>query len=215
MHTAEKKYLSIDEALKTQNSATNQEIKSKFVDQHVNANINNMVNFILSAEHDHEKPFSYDDIENYYSFDEYNDDNISFDGGDEDDKQEAIDEVQALIDANADELSNLDDVDIEGLSDDQEASHDEIYAEQEAIRDSLEATLEELENLESKPQEILEYWHVSSYLCKKLSAYGQPTIDGYIWGRCTSGQAILLDYVIGKICADMEILEGQQHSWTK
>ena len=35
-----------------------------------------------------------------------------------------------------------------------------------------------------------------------------------VWGRCTTGQAILLDGVITRICADMGILEGQEYAWS-
>ena len=34
-----------------------------------------------------------------------------------------------------------------------------------------------------------------------------------VWGRATTGQAILLDGVISEICSDMEILEGQANEW--
>ena len=65
-------------------------------------------------------------------------------------------------------------------------------------------------------QEVFEWWMVSSYLCEKLKEKGCPIIEyENIWGRTTTGQAILLDYVITEICAEMEILQGQQNSWEK
>ena len=70
--------------------------------------------------------------------------------------------------------------------------------------------------LEYQPQEIMEWWIVSRFLYEKLQAKGYPVLEwgnNYYWGRCTSGQAILLDRVISEICSDMEILEGQKYSW--
>lgn len=64
--------------------------------------------------------------------------------------------------------------------------------------------------------EPLEFWIVDDYFGDKLKEKGQIVDDflGFtIWGRQTSGQAILLDYVIGSIAEDMEILEGQSNSW--
>ena len=65
-------------------------------------------------------------------------------------------------------------------------------------------------------QEIYEWWIVSEYLYGKLKAKGHPVLEwgnNYYWGRCTTGQAILLDGVISEICQEMEILEGQSYSW--
>lgn len=67
-------------------------------------------------------------------------------------------------------------------------------------------------------QEIFEYWAVSEFLWRKLREHGEPVAEinnTYIWGRTCTGQAILLDYVISKICEEMEILEGQKYSWAK
>jgi len=65
-------------------------------------------------------------------------------------------------------------------------------------------------------QEIYEWWIVSEFLYRKLKERGFPVLEwgnNYYWGRTTTGQAILLDNVITKICQDMEILEGQKHNW--
>lgn len=71
---------------------------------------------------------------------------------------------------------------------------------------------------EQQPQEILEWWIVSDFLYKKLKAHGEPVLDwgnNYYWGRTCSGQAIMLDDVISKICEEMQILEGQERDWSK
>ena len=64
--------------------------------------------------------------------------------------------------------------------------------------------------------EAYEHWIVTDWLAKKLEAHGEMVGDIFgltIWGRTCSGQAILLDYVISKICEELEILEGQKNEW--
>jgi len=73
-----------------------------------------------------------------------------------------------------------------------------------------------IEELEQEQQEIMEWWIVTDYLHRKLSEKGEPVLEwgnNYYWGRCCSGQAIMLDSVISEICSDMEILEGQKNEW--
>lgn len=64
--------------------------------------------------------------------------------------------------------------------------------------------------------EVNEWWFITEYLAKKLEDKGE-IVNYYfntpLWGRCTTGQAILLDSVISKICEEMEILEGQKYEW--
>ncbi len=72
------------------------------------------------------------------------------------------------------------------------------------------------EELEPEYQDILEWWAVSQDLYSKLKSFGCPVLqhgNTYVWGRCTSGQAIIMDHSISQICSDMEILEGQSNSW--
>ncbi|OQY10293.1 MAG: hypothetical protein B6I28_01215 [Fusobacteriia bacterium 4572_132] len=76
----------------------------------------------------------------------------------------------------------------------------------------------DIDDARSKPHEIFEYWIISKYFYNKLKEKGYPVIawgNNYYWGRCMTGQAILLDYVISNICEEMEILEGQKYSWAK
>ena len=71
---------------------------------------------------------------------------------------------------------------------------------------------------ESEPQEVYEWWIVTEWLYKKLKDKGYPVLEwgnNYFWGRCTTGQAILLDGVISDICEEMGILEGQKYDWSK
>lgn len=57
------------------------------------------------------------------------------------------------------------------------------------------------------PDEIFEYWLVSSDLAKKLKKKGEAVVlDFYgrsVWGRTTSGQACFMDTVIGEIYWDL------------
>jgi hypothetical protein len=83
----------------------------------------------------------------------------------------------------------------------------------------IEAKIDELENMEfDELPEVFEWWGVSSWFAEKLKEQGQVVIDEYqtsIWGRQTTGQAILLDSVVSRICEGMQILEGQANDWSK
>ncbi len=71
---------------------------------------------------------------------------------------------------------------------------------------------------ESEPQEIFEWWIVKEYLYKKLEEKGEPVLEwgnNYYWGRTCTGQAILLDGVISRICEEMGILKGQMFAWAE
>lgn len=62
--------------------------------------------------------------------------------------------------------------------------------------------------------EVYEHWLVSDRFAKKLKDKGEAVqvyLGLTIWARTTTGQSISLDYVIGKIAEDMEILEGQKN----
>lgn len=64
--------------------------------------------------------------------------------------------------------------------------------------------------------EVFEHWIVSNWIAGELSERGQPTgevLGLTIWGRGTTGQSILLDWVFCDIAASMGILEGQRNSW--
>lgn len=72
------------------------------------------------------------------------------------------------------------------------------------------------DDYDPEPQEIYEWWIVSEYLYRKLKEKGEPVLEwgnNYYWGRTCMGQAIKMDNVIGEICEEMEILEGQKYEW--
>ena len=181
------------------NSPVNQSIKSKFIGQHVYVNVNQMAEYILQQGwEDQNAPFSFDDVENYYSYPEYIETFANFGGGTEDERTEEIERLRDL-------QSDLYDQILEDKSNEGEI---------EAKREKIEEEIAELENLENEPKEVFEWWMVSDFLCNKLKEKGCAVLSNEnIWGRTTTGQAILLDCVISQICADMEILEGMANSW--
>jgi len=80
----------------------------------------------------------------------------------------------------------------------------------------LEFCLPGIENARGEAQEICEWIHVSNWLYDRLREKGHPVWnDGkvYVWGRTSTGQAVLFDDVISEICNDMEIFEGQKNEW--
>lgn len=72
-------------------------------------------------------------------------------------------------------------------------------------------------NAKEENNEAYEWWFVTDWFAEKLAEHGEMVIRGWhnVWGRGCSGQAILLDWVIGKIAEEMEILEGQEHDWSQ
>ena len=89
---------------------------------------------------------------------------------------------------------------------------DVFDTEHEAMQNAVEQN-----NLDYDYLEPYEYWIVTDWFADKLESKGQMILKDFygltIWGRCTTGQAILLDHVIGQIAEDMEILEGMKNEW--
>jgi hypothetical protein len=191
------------------NSNVNQEIKGQFIGIHVHANVNQLIEFILSATSQHnfkDAPFTFDDIENFYSYPEWSGkvlgENLYFGGGSEDDKNNFLAEFERL-EQETEELFEAEEI--------SEVTKDKNL---EAIQEAKE----EIEALETEPAEVYEWWLVSDYLGEKLRQEGQVILEdgnNFYWGRQTTGQAILLDGVISRITSGMEILDGQPNSWAK
>lgn len=149
-----------------------QEKAGQFVAREVYGNINAMVEYILRQE-DSEAPFTHDDIENMFRFPEYYGTYANFPGGTE---EELTEEIERL----------------EGLQNDYEIEDSEWH--------EIQGEIDDLEHLEEEPQEIFEWWLVSGHLAEKLRDKGEPVImDENIWGRTSTGQAILLDSIINEI----------------
>jgi len=82
---------------------------------------------------------------------------------------------------------------------------------EEACQDCVEAN-----DLDYDYVEAYEHWLVSDWLAGRLRAHGEMVgrvLGLTIWGRTTTGQAIYMDWVISKICEELEILEGQENEW--
>lgn len=72
--------------------------------------------------------------------------------------------------------------------------------------DSETGKCEDCYEASNEPQEILEWWLVSSWLGRKLLIEGEPILEssyGIWWGRTTSGQAVSLDFIVNKIYEDV------------
>lgn len=185
------------------NSSVNQEIKRKFVDREILSTAGSLVEYILSKD-DREAPFSWDDVENLYMYPEWNQnvlgENLYFPGGNEDDKENFQEEFNRLREESQELFDN------EEIS---ENTHDRNL-------EIIQNAEDDFNNLDTEPQEVFEWWIVTKWLYEKLQAKNEVVLtDGYMhyWGRGTTGQAILLDGIIGEICEEMEILEGQKYSW--
>lgn len=170
------------------NSTKNQRIKEKLVSRDVYVNVNAETEFILSVADSvtQDAPFTWDDVDNMYSVNWY-DLEYHLQGSFEDDKKELFDHF--------------------GVDDFQDLEESEDLSE-------VQEYFEQYLDFEAKPAEVFEWWKVSSWLLEKLQQKGHVVIPhANIWGRSTTGQAILLDSVISEIASEMEILEGQKNEW--
>lgn len=88
-------------------------------------------------------------------------------------------------------------------------SYDEyqnLYMTDEEIKKYFDAsTEEEIEKVRNNGEdinEVYEHWLVSDWLLDRLKEENEPILETDFetwWGRCCTGQAILLDHVIQKI----------------
>lgn len=138
--------------------------------------------------------FSYDDIENFYSYPEWSGkvcgEDLYFEGGSDDLRNEFLEKLDEI---EADSQSLFDDGKISS------ATHDRNC-------ESVSAAKDEVNDLETEPQEIYEWWIVSRFLAKDLVNQGAPILDndyGVFWGRTTTGQSISMDGVIHQIAKNL------------
>lgn len=201
--TIEKKFKALEEDLKDGNSSKNQAIKGLFIERELYCNVNSLVEFVLNNQEGNDPPFSIDDIENFYSLPEWSGkvlgEDLYFGGGSEDDRNIFLEEFDRM---------NEESEELFAAGDISEVTHERNLKTISDSRDQVEA-------LETEPAEIYEWYKVSGWLCEKLKEQGQPVISiDNIWGRTCTGQAVLLDGVITRICAGMGILEGQENEWS-
>lgn len=67
---------------------------------------------------------------------------------------------------------------------------------------STEEEIQEIRDNGEDMNEIYEHWLVSDWLINKLKEENEPILETDLetwWGRCATGQSIILDYVIQKI----------------
>ena len=89
-----------------------------------------------------------------------------------------------------------------------EGQLDKLRANVEGLCDQLVdwEKLADIFGIEPDYDEVYEHWIVSDFLGRKLEEQGETvrTVLGLtIWGRCCTGQAIALDYVIQRIAVDL------------
>ena len=101
-----------------------------------------------------------------------------------------------------------------GFTDDENEEGEIIYKCESC---NHEVSEDDYDDLDTEPQEVYEWWAVTNWFGEKLRAHDEVVIECYdktYWGRCSCGQAIMLDGIISKICKGMEILEGQKFDWS-
>lgn len=174
------------------NNLGNQKIKSKFVERHVFAKVNTLVEFAL-ANPDHNPPFTWDDVSNIYYYEDWTGEHYSAE-----EREEKLSEYRQYIDHLEESIGEW-----------------PTYEERDT-RDLLLDAYNDLRDARCQRQEIIEWWLVSDWLAEKLDEHKESIVsDGnnHYWGRKTSGQALKMDEVIHNICDDLQILEGQPDEW--
>jgi hypothetical protein len=232
-----REFLTPEQALQAHNDGQNQEIKGRFVAREIYCNVNSLVEYCLKKGfEDSESPVTHDEIENFYAYPEYMGTYASFEGGTSDERDAEISRLKDILEELTenreieDVRQSIEEID-ENYGEDKVSAHKEGAMGGRVISDeygrwlsnkskaeTIIKEIEDLEDLEEESQEVFEWWAVSSWLFEKLKEKGCVVVEAgscHVWGRCTTGQAILLDGVIGRICSEMEILEGQRNSWAK
>jgi hypothetical protein len=162
------------------NSTENQEIKSGFVNREVYCHVGTMVEDLLKYDME-----LFEEINWYVDLSE-----------EIEDAQENLKEWEQLL-----------------LAEDDPFRTEKDYSKISYIEDKIEeikTSIEDLEREQEEPREIYEWYAVSSWLGEKLEEKGCVVFQHgltTIWGRETTGQAILLDSVISEICKDLELLK--------
>lgn len=196
-----KTIVSIADAIKDGDSINNQKIKQKFVAREVYCNVNSLVEYCLKQGfEDPDSPVNLDDIENYYTV---NWENVLY----------TI--LQDWDERQTDLIAYANDPDTFNRR--VKTSGDFEVFFNSLDEDERRELCEQFDiACETEPAEIFEWWAVSDFLYENLKKKGCTVVDTgscKVWGRQTTGQAIILDYVITEICAEMGILDGQANSW--
>lgn len=186
------------------NSIKNQEIKRKFVEKEVYANISLMVDYILQKSlGDEEAPFGYEEVENLYV---YNIEVVNIE-----ELKKSMNDYKKFPETYWEEFTEEQkELYLTELKEILELAYESKIENEEWISE-LEDLIYEVENAENEIKEVFEWYICSDFLIRRLKEKGEVVIPSMsIWGRCTTGQAILLDGVISEICEELEILENEK-----
>lgn len=203
----------MDEILKNHNSTVNQQIKDKLIDREINAVMTTEINSLLMASDltgDYESFPSWNEIENYWNTPEYNGKFVHYNGTD--DKEETLDNYRERLE----QWEVLEDIYRDAFYCEDDSIMEVNYLNIEKKREHFRNEIEDLENLEIEPAEIMQWYNVSKWYYEKLKEHGEAVLEygcGYYWGRQAYGQAVSLDFITAKIAYEMGILEGQEWSW--
>ncbi len=188
-------------------SEANQRIKQKFVNREVYSHVGTMVEYILSKSYEERDiPFSWDDVTNLYR-------PYCPECGD----SAGFEDITAYKCGNCDEIFEEKPVTCSCYDEDDDEPYEDLFEEIDAYKcENCGHIVEDKDDLDNENAEIFEWYIVSSFLCGKLEEHGEPVIsDEDIWGRTCTGQSIMLDGVITRICYEMGILEGQKYDWSE
>jgi hypothetical protein len=189
-------------------STNNQRVLSKLVDREVIANQSYLVTELLKHHYD-EAEWTNEYVDNSEEIEELTEIKDKY--------ESAIYSIEEKIEKYAEKLE-------EAIDDNNNLIQEEIKNKIDILTsgianinyriEGIEETIYSLQIEEEIPKEPLEWWLVTGWFGEKLKGYGEVFVEIFgetWWGRTCTGQAILLDYVIGKIGEDMEILEGQSN----
>lgn len=219
-------------------SITNQRIKEELVRREVMCCATDIVEYILKASSEVEDaPFTYDDIENTYKkvcpecgeeLEEITEDEIvpihKFQCVDCGENYDTYEEAQKCCYVEEDEDTTLEECEVkevwicpfcEDEYDTEEEAKGCICHYREDIFKCYNGHYVKESDASEEPNEVYEWWEVTNWFADKLAEHGETVIRGWhcYWGRCCTGQSVSMDWIIGKIAEEMEILESQENSW--
>lgn len=175
------------------NSSINQRIKGTLVEREVMANVSDMMCDLI-----------------WYSYDDAHESNWGIDNFDNG-------SVPCCPECGDRGLRKCDDNDIPTIADRLGFGPDDVNPRDHSICTSCGAVIWE-DECDWDSRDPYEYWIVSPWFGDQLLLFGEMVLkrdSGAVWGRCTTGQAIALDYVVDQIAYRMGILDGQKASWAK
>lgn len=166
-----------------------QNISKQFTDEHVYANIGQLVEYIIKKSlEDSDAPIQWEELPLYPETDDWNAVKLH---------EYIKDELgQTWEDATGEPWEKeRNGVLIETTGDDEELYEDELKAARSFIRDNAE------------PREPYEWYAVSQYLYDRLKEQDEVVVNPggglFIWGRCTTGQYVYMDYQIQRFALEL------------